>query len=200
VTGDFSTFNASALKTTIDSFLAEDDVFNTGFLQGMLFLVTWKVLETDKTSSAVYLISSMPAELHTYLTSSLSGYDNKLLMVSSASNGTSAVSCTTEIPNGPYFLSVYTGEVYQAYRLYSDYEGAFTEGTIEGSDGNFSTMSASIPVSVCLQMRYFQFSDKNKGVQSPTIGVPSRLYYTKTDEKPLAGVHTYDHLSYYIHI
>jgi hypothetical protein len=38
MTGDFSTFNASTLKTTIDSFLLEDDVFSFGFLQGMLFL------------------------------------------------------------------------------------------------------------------------------------------------------------------
>jgi len=110
-------------------------------------------METDDLSLAVYLLSSTPAELHTSLATSLSDYDNKLLMVSSASNGTSTVNCTAEIPNGPYFLSIYTGEVYQAYRLYSDYEGAFTEGTIEGSNGNFSTMSASVPVSVCQEAR-----------------------------------------------
>ncbi|KAH6715737.1 hypothetical protein BKA61DRAFT_672027 [Leptodontidium sp. MPI-SDFR-AT-0119] len=56
-----------------------------------------------------------------------------------------------------------------AWRLYSDYEGAFAEGTIAVADGNFSTLSASI-----------------SGVQSPTIGVPS-LYYTKTKFQLLAG-------------
>ena len=95
----------------------------------------------------MYLISSTAAELHTSLTYTLSEYDNKLLMVSAASNTTSTVSCTVDIPNGPYFLSAYTGDVYQAYRLYSDYEGAFTEGTIDRTNGNFSTLSASIPVS-----------------------------------------------------
>jgi hypothetical protein len=117
----------------------------------------------DTNALAVYLISSTPAELHTPLKSSLSDYDNKLLMVSFARNATSAVSCTTEIPNGPYFLSVYTGQVYQAYRLYSDYEGAFTEGTIEGSNGNFSTMSASIPVSVPPETERFQSSNNGSG-------------------------------------
>ncbi|KAF7864343.1 uncharacterized protein EAF02_010311 [Botrytis sinoallii] len=76
-----------------------------------------------------------------------------------------------QVPPGPYFLTPNTGELFKAYRLYSDVQDAFTEGTIENSDGTFSILSASIP-----------------GVQSSTIGVPSRLYYTKTAEKPLAGV------------
>ena len=38
ITGDFSTFDASALKSTISSFTSEDDVFSPGFLQGMPLL------------------------------------------------------------------------------------------------------------------------------------------------------------------
>lgn len=34
MTGDFSTFDASVLKSTIADFTAKDDVFSTGFLQG----------------------------------------------------------------------------------------------------------------------------------------------------------------------
>ncbi|TVY81362.1 Glutamyl-tRNA(Gln) amidotransferase subunit A, partial [Lachnellula suecica] len=153
MTRNFSTFDVGTFESTIATFKDQDDVFSHGFLQ------------------VVYLISMTPAEIHAPLTETLYEYDNKLLMVSSAKNATSATSCTINIPNGPYFLSVYTGDIYQAYRLYSDYEGAFTEGTIDGPAGNFSALSASIP-----------------GVQSPTIGVPSRLYYTKTEAKPLAGV------------
>ncbi|KAE9362661.1 putative Glutamyl-tRNA amidotransferase subunit A [Stipitochalara longipes BDJ] len=154
MTGDFATFDASTFQASINNFMSEDDVFSTGFLQ------------------AVYLISTTPAELHATLTSTLATYGNKLFAVSSAANSSQpSTSCTIQIPNRPYFLSTYTGEVYQVFRLYSDYEGAFTEGTISGASGNFSTLSASIP-----------------GVQSPTIGVPSRLYYTKTDAQPLAGV------------
>jgi Asp-tRNA(Asn)/Glu-tRNA(Gln) amidotransferase A subunit family amidase len=68
-------------------------------------------------------------------------------------------------------MSAETGEVAQAYRLYSDFQGAFTEGLIAKSDGNFAAFPAFIG-----------------GVQEVTIGVPSRLYYAKSAAKPLAGV------------
>jgi hypothetical protein len=70
-------------------------------------------------------------------------------MVSATSNSSvSTTDCTNVIPSGPYFVSAYTGDVYQAFRLYSDFEGAFTEGTIGGAEGNYSTLSASIPVNI----------------------------------------------------
>ncbi|EEY16547.1 glutamyl-tRNA(Gln) amidotransferase [Verticillium alfalfae VaMs.102] len=63
-------------------------------------------------------------------------------------------------------------EVYQAFRLYADFAGAFTESLIQAPKGDlFQPLSAQIPASASL-----------------TIGVPSRLYFTKTAEKPLAGV------------
>lgn len=68
-------------------------------------------------------------------------------------------------------MSARTGNVYQAYRLYSDEAGAFTEGLKPNPDGSYSVLSAAIP-----------------GDYTVTIGVPSRLYYTKTAAKPLAGV------------
>lgn len=68
-------------------------------------------------------------------------------------------------------MSASIGEVYQAYRLYSDVQGAFTEGLIPNTDGTFSVLSAAV-----------------QGAQSATIGVPSKLYYTKTATQPLAGV------------
>lgn len=75
------------------------------------------------------------------------------------------------IPPGPYFMSASTGKIFQAYRLYSDVQGAFTEGVIGNGDGTYSPISAAV-----------------SGAQSQTIGVPSRLYYTQTAAKPLAGV------------
>ena len=74
------------------------------------------------------------------------------------------------LPSGPYFLTG-TGEVLMAYRLYDDFAGAFTEGLLKSPAGDFIYLSAAIP-----------------GSSSLTIGVPSRLYYTPTAEKPLAGV------------
>ncbi|UNI16079.1 centractin- actin- protein of the dynactin complex [Purpureocillium takamizusanense] len=75
------------------------------------------------------------------------------------------------IPSGPYFLDTSTGQVYQAYRLYEDFAGAFTQSLLQGPDGRFQTLSAQVPASA-----------------SVTMGVPSRLYFTPSKRKPLAGV------------
>lgn len=76
-----------------------------------------------------------------------------------------------EIPSGPYFLEVATGNLHPVYRLYDDFAGAFTEPLIPTPDGRFQPMSAKIP-----------------GSSTLTVGVPSRLYFTRSAEKPLAGV------------
>ena len=77
---------------------------------------------------------------------------------------------STQLPPGPYFVAT-SGEVYQPYRLYTDFAGAFTQPLIPASNGTFAPLPAAVP-----------------GIQSPAIAVPSRLYYTKTTSKPLAGV------------
>ncbi|KAH7309059.1 glutamyl-tRNA amidotransferase [Stachybotrys elegans] len=76
-----------------------------------------------------------------------------------------------DIPSGPYFLDTASGELYQAYRLYRDVVSAFTSGLLQAPDATFQPLSAHIPAS-----------------DAQTIGVPSRLYFTRTPEKPLAGV------------
>ncbi len=75
------------------------------------------------------------------------------------------------IPQGPYFLEMSTGTLYPVYRLYSDFAGAFSQALLQTPDGKFQPLSAQIT-----------------GSASLTIGVPSRIYYTKTSDKPLAGV------------
>ncbi|KAK7458257.1 hypothetical protein CaCOL14_006696 [Colletotrichum acutatum] len=80
---------------------------------------------------------------------------------------------SSDIPSGPYFLDTATGALHQAYRLYPDYAGAFSESLLQKPDNTFQTLSAQVPASASL-----------------TIGVPSRLYSlsTRSPEKPLAGV------------
>lgn len=78
---------------------------------------------------------------------------------------------STSLPPGPYFWSQNTREVFQAYRLFSDFAGAFNEGLIRAPDGRYMSLSAAVD-----------------GSASLTIGVPSRLYYTPTVDKPLAGL------------
>ena len=74
------------------------------------------------------------------------------------------------IPSGPYFAS-YTGSLYQPLRLYSDFAGAFTQPLVSGPNGTYAALPANIA-----------------GIQSPAVGVPSRLYYTQTSQQPLAGI------------
>lgn len=75
------------------------------------------------------------------------------------------------IPSGPYFLNPATGQVHRAFRLYDDFSNSFYQALLQQPDGQFQTLSAQIPASA-----------------SVTIGVPSRLYFTPSKEKPLAGV------------
>jgi hypothetical protein len=70
---------------------------------------------------------------------------------------------------GPYFINA-AGKVYEAWRLYSDVQGAFTESAIANGDGSYSVLPAGTVG------------------QHQAVAVPSRLYFTKTADKPLAGV------------
>lgn len=94
---------------------------------------------------------------------------NQSSTVSQLSTSTSA-----SIPPGPYFITS-EGALYQPWRLYADIAGAFTQPLIPapGTPGVFSALPATVP-----------------GIDSPGVAVPSRLYYTRTAEKPLAGVRT----------
>lgn len=75
------------------------------------------------------------------------------------------------IPSGPYFIDSYSGDLYPVYRLYDDFAGAFVEALLPTPQGTFQPLSAKIA-----------------GSSTVSVGVPSRLYFTKTAEKPLAGV------------
>lgn len=82
----------------------------------------------------------------------------------------------SKFPPGPYFVSR-TGDVYQPWRLYGDISEAFTQpltpAAVAVEGGSYVPLPATVP-----------------GIDSPGVAVPSRLYYTKTAEKPLAGVRT----------
>ncbi|PHH66621.1 hypothetical protein CDD81_6458 [Ophiocordyceps australis] len=84
-------------------------------------------------------------------------------------NVTVISSPNTNIANGPYFASA-KGLVHKAYRLYADVQGAFTETSVPRADGSHTVLPANVPG------------------QSLAIAVPSRLYYSKTPQQPLAGV------------
>ncbi|KAL7914159.1 amidase signature domain-containing protein [Trichoderma velutinum] len=77
-----------------------------------------------------------------------------------------------QLPQGPYFL--HHGQLFQAYRLYPDTADAFIVATVPDDGDGFRSLDASA-----------------YGEQFPlalTVAVPSRLYSTKTSEKPYAGL------------
>ncbi|KAH7320658.1 amidase signature domain-containing protein, partial [Stachybotrys elegans] len=86
------------------------------------------------------------------------------------------VICATpsnDLPRGPYFLHL-SGKLTRAYRLYEDFNMAFTQGLIEGPDGEFIPSLGAVGNSVHAAV---------------SVPVPSRHYYPKpSPDKPLSGV------------
>lgn len=51
-----------------------------------------------------------------------------------------------DIPKGPYFFSPSTGEIYQAFRLYSDHQLAFTQAAISDGNSGYKPLPAAAEV------------------------------------------------------
>lgn len=177
-------FTLAQLDQTVATYGKEDDVWQDGFLSGRRSLELCasvghcslgRSLTVSKSSMLKFVVvfiqynSSAPSPNYVF---------NSTVIITS-SNQTSTVSvlhssASAPIPPGPYFITS-EGTLYQPYRLYADFSGAFTQPLTPaaGSPGVFSALPATVP-----------------GIDSPGVVVPSRLYYTKTAEKPLAGVRT----------
>ncbi|KAJ5666468.1 uncharacterized protein N7477_008916 [Penicillium maclennaniae] len=78
---------------------------------------------------------------------------------------------SSRIPQGPYFISASTGLIYEAFRLYPDHQLAFTEAAISDGNGGFKPLPAV-----------------TEGAMTKSVAVPSRLYYSSSLDKPLAGL------------
>jgi hypothetical protein len=138
------------ITSTTDRYLEEDDVFQEGFLEGMFAIANTSV--HPLTITALYIPGT-----------------NQTSPLQIANTTTTLLTGSATLSPGPYFLSA-TGSVYEAWRLYADTNGAFTEAAIATSEDTYSVLPAGIVG------------------QNLAIAVPSRLYYQKTAEKPLAGV------------
>ncbi|KAI1455469.1 amidase signature domain-containing protein [Annulohypoxylon moriforme] len=77
----------------------------------------------------------------------------------------------SNVPLGPYFLDTRTGYVYRAYRLVNDFNQAFIQSSYQDENYTHHPLSAA-----------------SMSAGALTIGIPSRLYYTKTPDQPLAGL------------
>ncbi|KAL3431471.1 amidase signature domain-containing protein [Aspergillus tetrazonus] len=150
---DVRNLSIAAVKDLVDIYERTDDVFSTGFLENVYFTY-------NGSHKSPVLDVSLPSSWSTRFFGHAAPY-----------NPQTSVNSTRDIPPGPYFLDPVTGNVYEAYLLYSDVMGSFTQGLIATGNNTYDVLPASL-----------------QGYDSLTIGVPSRLYYTKTPEKPLAGV------------
>ncbi|KAH5332349.1 hypothetical protein HBI23_071830 [Parastagonospora nodorum] len=125
--------------------------------------VPFTVVKNGSIDAAAYSEDDVwqPAFLEAIYTQGSAPINSSYTILSGAASNTLAP--------GPYFINA-AGEVYEAWRLFSDVQGAFLESAISNGDGTFSVLPAGTVG------------------QKQAIAVPSRLYYTKTAEKPLAGV------------
>ncbi|ORY58053.1 glutamyl-tRNA amidotransferase [Pseudomassariella vexata] len=145
-----------------------------GFLP--VAIVSESVAESDLTALVSNWTATddvfQPAFLQAvFLAGAGASYSQRTTIAGNVTSQVMGLNATSTIPSGPYFMEKSTGDLYPVYRLYNDFAGAFTESLLAKPDGAFQSLSAQISTSATL-----------------TIGVPSRLYYTPTAEKPLAGV------------
>ncbi|KAJ4033223.1 hypothetical protein NW761_012655 [Fusarium oxysporum] len=97
--------------------------------------------------------------------------DKELSFNSSKYNVSAVYTGKESVPAGPYFVHRYTGNVFQAYRLYVDTNQAFIQSTYQDPSGTHHPLRAG-----------------TLSAGGLTIAVPSRLYFTPTKKKPLAGL------------
>ncbi|KAF2110645.1 glutamyl-tRNA amidotransferase [Lophiotrema nucula] len=134
--------SASDLSTAVSKYLEEDDVFQPGFLSAIYV----KAIGNGTISASQMQFGNISS---TVITDNTPG--------------------SADIQPGPFFLSA-TGQVYEAWRLYSDTNGAFTESVYGNKQSEFSVLPAGVLG------------------QHIAFAVPSKLYFERTAEKPLAGV------------
>ncbi|RDW72673.1 glutamyl-tRNA(Gln) amidotransferase, subunit A [Aspergillus mulundensis] len=150
---DARNLSTAAVRDLVNLYESTDDVFSTAFLQNIYI--------TYNGSHNTPLLDISPP----------SSWKTKFLGHAAAYSPKTATNSTTDIAPGPYFLDTTTGAVHEAYRLYSDVMGSFTQGLIATGNNTYDVLPSSL-----------------QGYESLTIGVPSRLYSTRTATKPLAGV------------
>jgi hypothetical protein len=154
--------NLTLLQSIIDSYLSIDDVFSTSFLQ-TLFIQTPNGGSIELGSGVCEYLERYGTETILAVTKPIKSSSHQMEAGSSSSGGNT-------IPSGPYFYS--DGNLYKAYRLYVDELSAFMFGTYT-PDGDiyYDMVGAELP-----------------GDTTPTIAIPSRLYYEVTEAQPLAGL------------
>ncbi|KAI8812484.1 amidase signature enzyme, partial [Cladochytrium replicatum] len=152
---------AASLGDKIATFLSQDDVFSEGFLTTVIVKYVGASATAD-TGAIEALLKSK---------------GTKLVIFAGALTGATVQSVSgIKITEGPVLAQVYNKNsasvltLYPAYRVYRDSYQAFLTGISPDPKGGWLPLSSGVD------------SD-----DTPSIAVPSRLYYTGSS-KPLAGV------------
>ncbi|KAK0750252.1 amidase [Schizothecium vesticola] len=165
--GGDHTLSLDSVRDSFDRFLQTDDVFQKSFTKhSFLLVVPSPLIARPKDSEEQYRLRSyascttvesldkrVPSDLAEYLESR------------------SLTLCFLDelaVPEGPYFVA--DRQLHQAWRLYPDHLGAFSNTVIPDDTERFQS----------LQNSAFTGSEA-------AVAVPSRLYYKPTPWKPLSG-------------
>ncbi|KAF9890488.1 hypothetical protein FE257_005893 [Aspergillus nanangensis] len=149
---------ATDMESVLGDYTRRDDVYRSAFLR------------------VVHLTSQDtkgPAPPFAKFLSVLESAGNELALVNTRRHNSklATIRLSEDLPSGPYFVSVHSGEIYRAYRLYPDDNLAFIQGAVSDEKGGFQPLPAV-----------------TENAMTKDVAVPSRLYYTPTVAKPLAGL------------
>lgn len=128
---------AGGLEEMVKGYMEKDDVFQEGFLR------------------AIFLAHDENGQQNTIESLSINENETKVVMAphndqhGAHAQNPAIVTATleTDLPEGPYFVSARTGDVFKAFRLYPDHQLAFTEAGISDEEGGFMYLPAVSEVS-----------------------------------------------------
>jgi hypothetical protein len=170
-----ATVDATVLQSTWNQY-EQDDVWTESFTDAVQIHCSVKsdVFETLRTEYWRTSECTLAADALAHLEDS----STKLLLLSGnfkevSSSAIKVVHVASKALRGPYLASSESGvlSLFRVYGLFVDDWQGFTVGTIESDSGVHN---------------YVQIFDGPRN--SPFIPYPSKLYYNKSDEKPLAGL------------
>jgi hypothetical protein len=198
ISSNSSSFTSTEFDGVIADYLARDDVFSTSFLSGENepYLIITSKIRNILTEAAIYLSytgNGAPVIEDQSIAAVVEKHATPLFFVSPsyAANVSQSVNkayLMEKIPSGPYFVSTKSGQVFEAHRLYEDTHYTFLEPAVGDGLGGYRALSANSEVGHVPQSPFAHWLTSIQGILGPSIAVPSRLYYTVTPEKPLAGV------------
>lgn len=125
---------AGGLEEMVKDYMEKDDVFQEGFLR-TIFLAH----DGDNQQEAIQSLSINDNETKVVMTpNDQQDAQNPAIVTATLE---------TDLPEGPYFVSARTGDVFKAFRLYPDHQLAFTEAGISDEEGGFMYLPAVSEVS-----------------------------------------------------